>query len=195
MQRSYSIIILQKLSPFFLLGVSILPAVLLCFMLVQYWVNIPVWDEWDGFENIFEKYYTKTLTFNDFITQHNESRTMFPRLIVLGLGLMTGWDVRVVMCVSIAMACGISLNLFVLLSRVNILPLTTKLVLLSLSNLFVFSFVQWENWLWGLQMVVYLPPLMLTTGLIINTSKMPLWKKVICNSVLSFISTLDIFPK
>lgn len=170
--------------------ISILPALVLFFIITKYWVNIPFWDQWD-FSTIFDKYYSQSLTFSDFMAQHNESRKFFPRLIVLGVGLLTGWNVRVEMCIVMIFACLISYNLFTLLKRIENLNILNRLTLLLMINLFLFSPVQWENWLWGIQMAMYIPTLMLTTGLVINTSNNSIRTKVICSTILSVVSTFS----
>lgn len=170
--------------------ISLLPPAVLFFIIASYWVNVPVGDQWD-ISIIFDKYYSQTLGFSDLIGQANESRLLFPRLIILGFGLMTGWDVRIEMCITFVLACSISLNLFVLLHRIEDISISSKLVLMIILNLLLFSPVQWANWLWGLQMIVFIPPLMLTTGLIINTSNISMRKKVAYNSALSIISTFS----
>lgn len=170
--------------------ISILPALVVFYLITKYWVNIPFWDQWD-FSTIFDKYYSQTLTFSDLMAQHNESRKFFPRLIVLGIGLMTDWDVRFEMCIIMIFACLISFNLFTLLKRIENLNIVNKLTLLLIINLLLFSPVQWENWLWGIQMIMYIPALMLTTGLVINTSNISIRTKVAYNSILSIISTFS----
>jgi len=170
--------------------IAILPVIVLIFLVTKYWVNVPFCDQWD-ISIIFEKYYSKSLSFSDLIAQQNESRMVFPRLIFLGMGLMTGWNVRVEMCLTIIFACLIALNLFILLKRIEGLNISGKLILLLIINLLLFSPVQWENWLCGISMIKYTTALMLTTGLVINTSNISIRAKVAWNSILSIIATFS----
>ncbi|MCP4352584.1 MAG: hypothetical protein GY795_44565 [Desulfobacterales bacterium] len=165
-----------------------LPPLLLFLLVTKYWVNIPYLDQW-YLSTIFGKYYSGSLSFSDLIVQHNESRKVFPKLLFLFTGLITGWDVRVEMCFTLILACLTSLNLFILLRRIGEISIIEKLGLLLIINILFFSTVQYNNWLWGIQLVVYIPAFLLTTGLIINMSDRPLKIKLACNAILSTIST------
>jgi hypothetical protein len=48
------------------------------------------------------------------ISQHNESRKVFPRLIFLGLADLTGWDIRAELAVIVALVCGAAGAIFAL---------------------------------------------------------------------------------
>lgn len=170
--------------------ISILPAIFLIFLVTKYWVNVPFCDQW-RISTVFNKYFSQALTFSDLIAQHNESRKLFPRLIILGIGLLTDWNVRVEMCITMIFACLIALNLFALLKRIEGLNIFSKLTLLLIINLLLFSPVQWENWLCGINMIMYIPALMLTTGIVVNTSNISIRRKVTYNSILSIISTFS----
>jgi hypothetical protein len=52
-------------------------------------IDVPFWDQWDGTAPLFEKMAAGTLGFADFFSQHNEHRTLFPRLISFELGRLT----------------------------------------------------------------------------------------------------------
>jgi len=181
---------LNRIGSLFLSIISISPAVLLILLVTRYWVNVPFGDQW-GFSIIFDQYHSHSLSFSDLIAQSNESRMFFPRLITLGIGLVTGWNVCVEMCLIIVFACFISFNLFVLLNRAKNLTIVNKLTLLAIINLLLFSPVSWENWLEGLQMVLFIPGLMLTTGLVINTFNISVRAKLAYNTVLSIIGTFS----
>ncbi|MCP4111931.1 MAG: hypothetical protein GY749_41445 [Desulfobacteraceae bacterium] len=55
----------------------------------------------------------------------------------------------------------------------------------------MFSTVQYENWLWGLSLIVYTPIFLLTTGLLINASNISIRLKLIISAILSTIATFS----
>ncbi|MCP4111930.1 MAG: hypothetical protein GY749_41440 [Desulfobacteraceae bacterium] len=179
-----------KSSVCILSAACILPPLFLFLLITRYWVNIPSVDQW-FLSAIFGKYCSGTLSFSDLFAQHNECRLFFPKLIFLFAGLITGWDVRVEMCITLTLVCFVSFNLFNLLRRISEISMIEKLRLLSIINILMFSTVQYENWLWGIQLVVYIPVFLLTAGLLINMSGMSVRLKLTCSAILSAIATFS----
>ena len=100
-------------------------------------------------------------------------------LIFIGLAYLTNWDVRYEMLVIFLLTCIISLNVYCL-SRLTLRSnFITVLFLLAISNLLIFSPAQYENWLWGIQVVVYIPIACLTGYLVIAKKKLSLRTKLI----------------
>jgi len=171
-----------------LLSLLVLPPLALVTALVIHWVNIPYWDQW-GMAPIFVKYHEGLLSLQDFVCQHNESRKFFPRLFFLGLGLATNWDVRAEMIATVSVSFIIWLNLLRIISKCpNILDRHRKLAW-GLSGTLLFSLAQWENYFWGIQIICFVPALLLTTGLLINLSRRPLRTKVLWLSFLALVAT------
>ncbi len=134
----------------------LVPVFLLVLILID-GVNVPFWDEWSTpgeFLNI------EKLTFADFFRQSNESRLIVPKLIFLGVSKFVGWQPKHYMVLG-------------WLIIVAILWLTYKvcyrrparggvqdgvgLLCLAFSSALLFSPAQYENWLWGLQWVIFVP--------------------------------------
>jgi hypothetical protein len=176
----------QKLA--FLL--AIIPAILTGILIIKYSVNVLFWDQW-ALASMFEKIYGGNLTFQDLISQHNESRKLFPRLLFIGMAYLTGWDVRYEMLVSFILAGLVSFNVY----RLSWLTIggsrVTLLMLACLSNLLIFSPIQWENWLWGIQVVVFVPIACLTTCILVAYSNLSLRIKILIGIILSTISTFS----
>lgn len=169
---------------------AIIPAVLLGILIVKYSINVPYWDQW-YVSSMFEKIDANSLTFQDLISQHNESRKLFPRLLFMGLAYLTGWDVRYEMLVIFILACLVSVNLY-RLSLITVKGSRLKLILLAcLSNMLIFSPIQWENWLWGIQVVVFSPIACLTTCIVVAYSNLNLRIKILIGIILSTISTFS----
>ena len=168
----------------------ILPACFLAILVFKYSVNLPFWDQWE-IAHLFEKISQGNLAFKDLITQHNESRIFFPRLIFIGLAYLTHWDVRYEMVVIFFLACIVSFNLY-WLSRSTINGSQTQILLMTLmSNLLIFSPIQYENWLWGFQITIFLSIACVITCISVAYSKLNLKTKFLICLCLCTISTFS----
>ncbi len=166
-----------------------LPVLLMGICILKYSVNFPFSDQWP-LAIMFEKIYTGNLSFSDLFAQFHESRKFFPRLIFIGLAYLTNWDVRYEMLVIFLLTCIVSLNVY-WLSRLTVKgSFVTQIFLLAISNLLIFSPAQYENWLWGIQVVVYIPIACLTGCLVISQKKLSLRTKLI---IVFFICTISTF--
>ncbi|MDJ0556366.1 MAG: hypothetical protein QNJ68_18395 [Microcoleaceae cyanobacterium MO_207.B10] len=169
---------------------AILPAIAIGLLIFKYSVNVPYYDQW-AVGGFFRQLSEGKLGFDDLIAQHNESRKFFPRLIFLGLGKLTAWDVRYEMLVSFMLACLISLNIY-RLNRLTVAGSLTKgLVIAFLTNLLIFSPVQFENWFWGIQIVVFIPITCIVTCISINYSSLTKITKFILSILLCNIATFS----
>lgn len=183
-----------ELSSRFIIGISlclaIIPAIVLGVLILKYSVNVPIQDQWQ-ISDIFEKFNQRTLSFNDLIAQHNESRKFFPRLIFLALGFITKWNIRYEMLVTFLLACIVSINIY-LLNKLTIGGSRIKgLTIAFISNIFIFSAVQYENWLWGIQIVIFIPIVCITSCILIAYSRLNNRTKILICMVLSTISTFS----
>jgi len=167
-----------------------LPVLFMGICILKYSVNFPFSDQWP-LAIMFEKIYSGNLSFGDLFAQFHESRKFFPRLIFIGLAYLTNWDVRAEMLVIFLLTCIVSLNVY-LLSRLTLKgSFVTEFFLLAISNLLIFSPSQYENWLWGIQVVVYIPIACLTGCLVIAQRKLSLRTKSIVCFCLCTVSTFS----
>ncbi|MGK7920820.1 MAG: hypothetical protein AB4080_12530 [Trichodesmium sp.] len=172
------------------LCLTIIPAIVLGLLILKYSVNVPIQDQWQ-ISDIFEKFNQGTLSFKDLIAQHNESRKFFPRLIFLRLAFLTKWNIRYEMLVTFLLACITSVNIY-LLNRLTITGSHIKsLAIAVISNIFIFSAVQYENWLWGIQIVVFTPIVCITTSILIAYSRLNNILKFLTCILLATISTFS----
>ena len=180
---------------FFLLVILLSFPLWIGFLIGIFSVNVPYWDEWLTPGDLFEKIHANSgnLSFSDFTAQHNESRLAFPKLIFLSIAYFTHWDVRYGMILSLLAAFLVSINLYYMMRKVVVATQekgeVQSLLLVGISSMMIFSPAQYENWLWGIQIVCFIPILCLTTGISILYSKVRLSWKVIFLIVLSIIST------
>lgn len=72
--------------------VILIPAILALIYIRLYAVNVPYWDQFQVIP-LFDKLHNGHLSIFDFIAQHNEHRLFLPRLVMLGLGSITHYNV------------------------------------------------------------------------------------------------------
>lgn len=139
------------------LFLPILAPILLLALIAKFGVNVPFWDEW-GIPGSFlalEKH-----TFADFFAQSNESRLVVPKFLFLLASKFIGWQPKHYMYFGWLIAVVI----FVLVYRLCFHRLSRpcgpdwiSLLCLLLSSILLFSPAAYENWLWGLQWVIFVP--------------------------------------
>ncbi|HKI49840.1 MAG TPA: hypothetical protein VKA69_10970 [Desulfobacteria bacterium] len=172
-----------------LLLLAVLPAMITGGLIYAYGVNVPFWDQWDCPGVVLLKAHAGNLGFGDLLAQHNESRMPFPKIIFLLLAQLTGWNTRYETLLTFIGACLVSLNVYFLLKRTSTITLNTRLVLFFLVNLLIFTPMQYMNFLWGMELVNFIPIICITTCLAIVYSNLGDTLKFILFSVLATIST------
>ena len=180
----------SKLGQSLLLGLAVIPACLLGAFIQNYWVDVPQWDQWE-YVTFFKKLSVGTLTLSDLFWQQAEHRQFFPNLIFVGLGWLTRWDVRYEVVVSFLLACLVSFNVYRLGERTLGGGRARRLFIWFLANLLIFSPVQRENWLLGVQIVYFLPLACVTTCLVIAYSELRALSKLLSCMCLATISTFS----
>ncbi|MDM8553162.1 hypothetical protein QUF75_00310 [Desulfococcaceae bacterium HSG7] len=133
------------------------PLALLLFLLHSYAVNIPYFDEWNIIY-LFERIHYDDLKFDDLWRQHNEHRIFFPKLFIIGLGLLTDYNVKYLMVANVCIAGLIWLLIFRhICKNKTALNLQHKERWLGIIFAFcIFSISQYENWFWGFQVQWFL---------------------------------------
>lgn len=180
--------ILKKNNLWLYLLLALLPAIILVFLVSSNAVNHIYMDEW-AIASSYLKIFDGTFTFNDLIAQHNESRKVFPRLLFFLLASFSDYNLVPEIIAILITACIISLNIF-LLSKLTVLTRHKNLlVLFTAANLMIFSPMQWENWIWGIQLIVYIPVACITACLLIARSKFHIYIIAVTTALLCTIST------
>jgi hypothetical protein len=179
-----------QLTKWFVFCLTLLPPGLLALLIFRYSVDLPQWDQW-AYVSFFEKLSRAALTFGDLFAQVNEYRQFFPNLVFVALGWLTRWDVRYEMLLIFLTACLISLNVYRLAERTISGDRTSRLLLMLITNLIIFSPDQYQNWLQGQQLVYYFPIACVTSSLLIAGSGWKLSTKSLICAVLSVVSTFS----
>ena len=166
-----------------------LPVGFAALLITTHGVDVPYADEW-ATARLFVYLAEGSLSFTHLFAQQNEFRQFFPHLLFLALGIITRWNLRYEMLVSLLLACLVSFNIY-RISRVTIAGDEKRLWLLVGTNLLIFSPVQYETWLLGMQIVYFAPIACLTTCLSVAYSGLSLKAKLTIGALLSVVSTFS----
>jgi hypothetical protein len=171
-----------------MIGLSVLPVLAAFYMMCTHWVPVPYWDEWDSPGKQLAAYYRGNLGFADLFSQHNESRSFFPRLVYLALYLTAGWDVRSGMVATFVLVCAVSASLYQVARRTH--PSRgAALSMFAVMNLLLFSPRLYENFLYAIMGEVFTPACALVFAILVNLSNLSLKWKTLANAALAFIGT------
>ena len=185
-----------------LIAAAALPAALIAVCIAAFSVNTPWLEEWlhiSWFQVIAEHRFP----WRQMFAQQSEYRQIFPNLILLALGVVGKGDVRLAMIVTFLLACLVSFNVYRLASSRT--DGSSGLVQFALANLFIFSPIQYENWLQGQQLIFFIPIVMLLVCLRIASSARPsmearfVWCALLCtistfSSANGFLCWLLVLP-
>src|SRR3954469_12330383 len=89
-----------------LLLIIAVPPIYLTWVVLTQTVDVPFADQWT-LVSVLDHFYAGTLSFHDLWSQHNEHRLLFPRLIMLGLAIASGWNTHYEMLTNILLATAI----------------------------------------------------------------------------------------
>ena len=149
----------------------------------------PIWDQWE-LVPLLEKTYHGELTFHDLWAQHNEHRLLFPQLIMLLLARLTSWNIHYELAVNIILALGIFAvfvhQIKMTGRKLGIAGLPWAIPAISL---IVFSVSQYQNWLWGWQIQMFLNVLAVTGGIVLLANDPFRWWKFAAAALLGIVAT------
>lgn len=177
-----------KFIPVLALGLSLFSAAMILFFILKYGVDVPYNDQWE-YVGFFDHFSLGILTFEELFRLHNEYRQFFPNLIYVLLGSVTDWNVIWEMVVIFILACLVSFNIYKLACYTIQGAPWKKWILFFLANLFIFSPMQWENWIFGVQIEYLLPIACISAGLVVAFLRINAPLKMLWCAVLSVIST------
>jgi hypothetical protein len=166
-----------------------LPAIALAGLVWYYGVNVPFGDQWDNIAVTIENFFNNQLSAYTLLQQHNESRTVVSRIAFLILAYLTDWNIKAELFAIWTLAVVVAINIYQL-HRFSFGGDRFKIIILALlCNLLIFSPIQHENWLWGMQVVFFIPLFCLSTGLIVATRTILPAKKCAIAATLATVST------
>ncbi len=131
------------------------PVLSAVWLVSQFGVNVPFMDQW-GLVGFYQKVATGEVDFQDFFRQHNEHRLLFSKLIFIIFSFLTNWNIKLEMYFSIVLVVAT----FVLIYWISQTNSSRDRILFKVLNLtvclFLFSWVQLANWLFGIQLMWFL---------------------------------------
>lgn len=179
-----------RLSTWVLLLICMLPGLILVLLVKEHAINVPVYDGWMIGETL-QKAVDGSLSISHLLQQENESRVFFPKIILGCMAFFTKWDVRYEMALTFFLGVIISFNLYQLCLYTVSRERRYCLFLMFLANLLVFAPIQWMNWLWGIQFIVFVPVLCLSISMVVSYSTLSVTAKYLLCIFLSCISTFS----
>jgi len=143
---------------------SAIPALYLAYYIYTFGSALPVNDQWDVARFLISVK-AGHLDLGQLFHFHNEHLIVIPRLLFAGLALLFTWDNRA----ECWLTFGFVVITFSLLCR-GVLKGRERgeiagLVALIVAAVFLFSTIQWQNWLWGFQLAWPIPVLALTAAI------------------------------
>lgn len=167
-----------------------LPAVYLVTLIARYGVNVPFADEF-AFTPLLQKAHEHTLTAADLFSQHNEHRYFFTRLLFIALAFCFHGDFRAEMYFSVLLAILTGANLWWLLRKTVGFSARQRTLLLSIFSLLLFSPVQAENWVWGIQFPLFFTNYLFTCGVVAAFSGLHPGTKFVLCAALAFLASFS----
>jgi hypothetical protein len=156
---------------------TLLPLIYLFWTVWYCQVDLPFEDQWD-FVPLLEKSHESNVAFADLTAQHNEHRLFFPRIIMLGLAHLGQWNIAYELAMNLLLGIAIFTALVLLILHSKKELKSDELIwMIPIISLITFSLSQWENWLWGWQIQIFLCVLSIVTGIILlSSSRFQWWK-------------------
>ena len=148
-------------------------------------VNLPYWDEWVHLQ-VLLKFSAGELSAEDLFAQYNESRKVFPRLVIIALAPLTGGDQRGQMYLSVVIVAA-TVALVGVVARRTVPGSWAGLT--AVAAVVLFSWAQWQNWLWGIQFVCFVPLACLMGVLALSGSAVRPWVRVAGSAGLCVLAT------
>jgi len=136
--------------------ISAIPLAILIYMLVVYSVDIPFWDEWE-LTHFLDASFKGVLTFGNLWAQHNEHRILFPKIILLVIARLTGWNIYYEEGFNVLVGMGIFSVLAAQIIKTSKTIKRPGLVwAIPIVSLIVFSLAQDFNYIYGWQVSLLL---------------------------------------
>ena len=167
-----------------------IPAVYISSLVLEFGVNVPLWDDWDMVPMIVDAH-EGDLKFADLFAQQLEARTLVPKLLFILFTFLGRFDARDGMLFSVVICALTAAGIFVLLRRsgLSLLVSTACFVLIVLS---IFSPAQEELWLLASGFPSFMPVFFILAGLLILQSQASTLTKFISCAVLAVASTFTL---
>jgi hypothetical protein len=166
----------------------IIPFLFLFLIIRDCKIDVPFGDQWDLIP-LLEKSYQGNVSISDLTVQHNEHRPLFPRLIWIYLARATDWNIGHELMVNFLLGFFIFITLSFQIRSTN-KSINSPLIkwMIPVVALIVFSLNQWENWLWGWQISLFLSAFSVILGIVLLSGSIFKWSKFILALLMGIIA-------
>ena len=163
----------------------------LAFMVFRYAVDAPYYDQY-AYVSLFVKAQRHELTWASVWVQYNEHRLLLPNLVMLTLARWSGWNIRWELATSLVLGAGIYAVHAAQVRRAAARTCDAALPwLLPVIAIAVFSLRQYENWLWGFQLQIFLNVLLTLVGFTFLTSRALTWTTLLAAALCGVGATFS----
>jgi hypothetical protein len=161
-----------------------LPALCPLWLIWQYGVDVPYWDEWYIASLVSRQ--DGPVSLAALLSPHSEHRILIPRLLFLANAWLTHWNLKYEMFTMWALGSVSAWCAWRLGGRQ--LPQPAAWVAAFLTAVFVFSPIQAESWLFGVQIAVFLPVACTFGGVLLASRRLPYGVKIAGCTTLALVS-------
>jgi hypothetical protein len=163
------------------------PAAVLAVLIARYGVDVPFWDQFFPV-GLSASAHRGQFNIHNLWLQRNESRSFFPYLLFILIDFLAQGNVKYEMFAMLVVAALVLWNVY-RLAGMTMAPGWGRSVAIVLSSLLIFSPVQWQNWLWGIQLICFMPIACLTSAIVVCYSKLEAWIKLCVSAALATVAT------
>jgi hypothetical protein len=168
---------------------TLVPFAWLVLLVCKYAVPVPFQDQWE-LVPLLQKSYEGRVTLEDLWAQHNEHRILFPRLLMLLMARLTGWNIGWEIALNVALGAALFGVLTWQIRRTALeLALPGLCWAVPAGSLMVFSISHYENWICGWQLQVWLHLLAAVSGIVLLAARPFRWLKFACAGLLGVVAT------
>lgn len=165
-----------------------LPIAILVMLVFLYHIDIPVWDSWEMVP-LIQKSYEEGLTWTDFWQPHHGHRLVVSRTIILFIAQLSHWNTGYEVILNIVLALGIFLVTTGQIKQ-SLKINNAFLIILPIVSLIIFSLNQFENWLLGFTLHIFLHTFSVVLGIKLLTDPYFSGKKfagvILCGLIATF---------
>lgn len=150
--------------------VSLVPFAILVFFVAHFTVNVPYMDQW-GLPWLFGVVANHGFRLRDYWFLNNEHRVFFPNLIWAGLAFTTKWNVLYDVYLILVLGLATFTMIYKIAKRQRMPDDGTVFAFAMITtSLLVFSWIQYENWLWGYELAFMLVQTCLAAAIFVGTN-------------------------
>ncbi len=175
--------VLARLPSLLPIAIAFSPAIVLAILIGKNGVNIPVYDGWER-----TALFDGPITFAELYAPHIDHRMVFPRLLMIALGHLGDGDLRWEMMASFGFGVAAAIGIWKL-ARATLGENTWGPGAAFLCNLWIFSPMQYDNWLWAYQTAFLMPMACLVWALWATIQPWAWWKKWLLAGALAIVGT------